>query len=421
MPKLPGVAACGAGSSNTLLLRRLTASIKLLPCYQALCACDQGQAITLPIPPGAYTYAGTNGAVRCNNAAFKLAFPASPAIVGAGDTLSVCALAPALRLARWGHLERAGRVGLGGDGLFLHARAPAGWLYSFALHRPAQSRFAPVSRPGLPQHHRKCRRRGPARNHPDSVRCGRPAAAAGAAGWRRLEWAGRVGLRSGGVFFTPTPALVGTQTLGYTGPQPSNPVQCPASGTIQVEVLAVPNVQIDPVKPINFCLTAPPHGVVLTATPVGGVFSGPGVVANRFNPATVGPGRYPITYTWSYPEFGLSCPITTTRTVEVILVPVPTPIDTLLCASGTVQLRSHPAGGVWTGPGVSAGGLLTVPTAPGTIEVLYTLPDGCAPQVYRLTVPAENSTIARWSAPLCAANYLAPYYVRFEATGSRAA
>jgi hypothetical protein len=62
-----------------------------------------------------------------------------------------------------------------------------------------------------------------------------------------------------------------------------------------------------------------------------------------------------------------------------------------------------------------------VSTTAGTFEVLYTLPDGCAPQVYRVQVPAQNSTIARWSAPLCATNHLAPYLVRFEATGSRAA
>ena len=638
-----------------------------LTLYQAVCACDQGQAITLPIPPGAYTYSGTNGAVRCNNAAFKLAFPAGTA-AGVGDTLSICALAAPLPLGgspaggTWVGPGVSGSVAAGfvftpstlllGTQVLAYTSpavvagcagastrritvlpqrqaslaaptlqfclvpglapapvpltgTPAGGVYSgkgvvntaagpvfdpalagAGIHTlwyvvnggrcPAQAPLVMLverrPKPEVGPLQQVCANDPPlslvgnigggvwagvgvsnsggigyftpspalvggpylltytlppglvcnatsdtllvtvlppgvkATVPPDTAFClsGRPyrlrgglpaggtwsgpgvsgsvatgffftpapqrvgvnpllytgppsassaqcpgrayrnitvntggaaqlettpivCAVAGPQPLRALPTGGTwngpgvSGAVATGFFFTPTPALAGTQTLGYTAPPPANPLQCPAAGTIQVEVLAVPAVQIDPVGPINFCLTAPPHGVVLTATPVGGVFSGPGVVANRFNPAAVGPGRYVITYTWSYPEFGLSCPITATRTVEVNLVPVPTPIDTLLCTSGTVQLRSRPAGGLWTGPGITASGLLTVPTTAGTFEVLYTLPDGCAPQVYRVQVPAQNSTIARWSAPLCATNHLAPYYVRFEATGSRAA
>jgi hypothetical protein len=213
------------------------------------------------------------------------------------------------------------------------------------------------------------------------------------------------------------------QTLGYLGAPPVDPAQCPIAGSLQIQVLAVPTVTFDPVSPINFCLTAPPHGTVLTASPAGGTFSGPGVVANRFDPATVGPGRYVLSYTWNYPN--VNCPITATQTVEVLLVPPPRlPADTVLCTGSRVpfQLRATPAGGTWAGPGVTAGGMFTPPATPGTSVLTYTTPGGCGSATYRLTVPAQPTSAAvRWLAPACPANSSAPRHLRFEATGVSAA
>jgi hypothetical protein len=226
-----------------------------------------------------------------------------------------------------------------------------------------------------------------------------------------------------GFIFTPSPTLVGIQTLGYVGAPPASPAQCPVSGSLQIQVLAVPAVVFDPVGVIDFCLTAPPHGTVLTASPAGGVFSGPGVVANRFNPSTVGPGRYVLAYTWNYP--GVNCPIVATQTVDVVLVAAPRlPADTVLCAGSRVpfQLRATPAGGTWSGPGVSASGLFTPPATPGIIVLTYTTVGGCGSATYRLTVPAQpTSAIVRWQVPACPANDRAPRYLRFEATGPSAA
>ena len=96
--------------------------------------------------------------------------------------------------------------------------------------------------------------------------------------------------------------------------------------------------------PINFCVTAPPHGVVLTAAPAGGVFSGPGVVGNRFNPADAGPGRYTLSYTWNFP--GIDCPVVASQTVEVDPSARRLPADTVLCpgtapVSAAGQPRRH--------------------------------------------------------------------------------
>jgi len=63
--------------------------------------------------------------------------------------------------------------------------------------------------------------------------------------------------------------------------------------------------------------------VNLTATPTGGVFSGPGVVGNQFCATTSGPGTHTITYTVTVN----GCTFTTTTTVTVNPTPVLAPIQ----------------------------------------------------------------------------------------------
>ncbi|MDB5271075.1 MAG: hypothetical protein JWP58_4115 [Hymenobacter sp.] len=235
--------------------------------------------------------------------------------------------------------------------------------------------------------------------------------------WTGPGVSGSVG---GGFFFTPTAALAGVQTLAYAGPAPANATDCPLAATLRLRVLALPPLFFAPVGEVSFCLTAPPHGIVLAATPAGGTFSGPGVVGNRFNPSDAGPGRHTLTYTWDFPE--VRCPITITQTVPVSLVPaVHLPPDTVLCLNAApLALRASPAGGTWTGPGVTAAGLFTPPAAPGITTLYYELPGTCDPAPYRVTVPAQLSAQARWTVPACPDNARAPRLLRFEATGGAA-
>ena len=224
-----------------------------------------------------------------------------------------------------------------------------------------------------------------------------------------------------GYFFTPSPALAGVQRLAYAGPTPTNTIDCPTAGTLKIRVLPLPNVLLLPLATINFCLTAPPHGVVLTAAPPGGVFGGPGVVGNRFNPADVGPGRYTLSYTWNFPN--INCPVVSTQTVVVALVPPGhLPPDTVLCGStAPFQLRATPTGGTWSGPGVTAAGLFTPTAMPGTTTLFYELPGACATLPYHVTVPTQAGLITSWTAPGCGSNAFAPRLLRFAATGPGAA
>jgi hypothetical protein len=226
------------------------------------------------------------------------------------------------------------------------------------------------------------------------------------------------GNATAGYVFTPSAALIGQQTLAYTSPQSSDPSQCPGADTLQVTVVAPPLVRIDSLPSQSFCAGVPPHGEVLTAQPAGGIFGGPGVVGNRFNPALAGPGRHVLTYTIRF----MTCTLVATTVAEVTqLAPIRLPADTVLCLDQTpFRLRAAPAGGTWSGPHVTAAGLFTPPAAPGTSVLTYTLPGGCGTAPYHVTVPVEPTFNARWSAPDCAGNNLAPRLVRFEASGPAA-
>ena len=221
-----------------------------------------------------------------------------------------------------------------------------------------------------------------------------------------------------GYNFTPSTALIGQQTLSYTSPPSTNPNRCPGTGTLRMEVAAPPLVSIDSLPSQSFCAGVPPHGEVLTAQPAGGIFGGPGVVGNRFNPALAGPGRHVITYTIRF----MTCTIVATTVAEVTqLTPIRLPADTVLCLDQTpFRLRAAPVGGTWSGPHVTAAGIFTPPASPGTSVLTYTLPGGCGTAPYRVTVPAQPTFVARWSAPDCAGTNLAPRLVRFEAAGPAA-
>jgi hypothetical protein len=227
---------------------------------------------------------------------------------------------------------------------------------------------------------------------------------------------GVTGSAATGFVFTPTAALAGVQVLAYTGPTPTG-AGCGFTGRLRVQVLPLPFVYLTPLSPISYCLAAPPHGVVLTAVPPGGTFSGPGVVGNRFNPTDAGPGHHVISYTWDFP--GVRCPIVVTQSVDVAVVSaVRLPADTVLCAGqAPFQLRASPPGGTWTGPGVTPAGLFTPPAQPGTTELHYSPAVGCASAPYHVTVPATTNIAAAWVPVECSANLVAPRRLRFTAVG----
>ena len=209
----------------------------------------------------------------------------------------------------------------------------------------------------------------------------------------------------GGYRFVPAAVGPGQYALRYT---------VAATGTCQ-STRAVRYVVAPAVVPLLAPL--PPQcvlgaSVALAATPAGGTFAGPGVSGGRFDPATAGVGTHTLSYTLAD---SLGCG-TTSQAVVVSRLPALVPgRDTTLCADlrQPFQLRGYaPAGGVWSGPGVTAGGLFTPPNTNnrgGVFTLTYTVTQGpCQATVARRVVLAPTSAQnVALNLPVCAT---APQY-----------
>ena len=143
----------------------------------------------------------------------------------------------------------------------------------------------------------------------------------------------------------------------------------------------------------DLCTTQP--AVALTATPAGGSFSGPGVSNGRFDPAAAGAGVHTLTYTV---VDSLGCGVATRQVLVVRPPAVRAGRDTTLCADlqrPFQLLGASPAGGTWSGTGVTAGGFFSPPNTNnrgGVFALTYTVRDGpCQATAVRTVVLAPVS------------------------------
>ncbi|MEO8067820.1 MAG: HYR domain-containing protein, partial [Flavobacteriales bacterium] len=119
---------------------------------------------------------------------------------------------------------------------------------------------------------------------------------------------------------------------------------CASAWTVQAEIVAAPNVSTGTYGPL--CSNG--AAIALTGTPAGGTWSGTGVSGNSFNPAS---GTQTITYTMT--SGGCTNSASTTVTVNPAPV-VSTGTYGPLCSNGAaIALTGTPAGGTWSGTGVS--------------------------------------------------------------------
>ncbi len=150
--------------------------------------------------------------------------------------------------------------------------------------------------------------------------------------------------------------------------------------SVTITVNPLPVVSISGLS-TNHCLNDAP--VALTGTPGGGVFSGPGVTGNTFDPVLAGVGG-PYTVTYNYTDPVTGCSNYSTQQVTVIALPVVsfTGLASQYCLNAsTVILAGSPSGGIFSGPGIT--GNTFNPAAAGiggpyNITYSYTDPDsGC--------------------------------------------
>jgi len=214
------------------------------------------------------------------------------------------------------------------------------------------------------------------------------------------------GLSAGSYFLTYAAPVTGTCVSRTT-------VRYVVTGTAPVALTTMPTL-----------CTSSTVSLPLTASVDGGTWSGPGVTGSTFSPSRAGAGIHTLTYSFSDT---VSC---TVSTMTVSVQPPPTittsPVITV-CADQLQAFQlpaASPAGGSWSGTGVSATGLFTPPNTTGkganlTLTYRYTTPDGCegtgTQQVVLAPVSAANVVL---NVPTCsvAPQYagLAPFTLQFE-------
>ncbi|MDW8159386.1 MAG: fibronectin type III domain-containing protein [Bacteroidia bacterium] len=174
-----------------------------------------------------------------------------------------------------------------------------------------------------------------------------------------------------GSTFNPALAGAGTHTIEYRGSKDG----CAYTTSVNVTVVAPVPAAIGGLAP-QYCTNSSP--VTLSGVPLGGSFSGPGVVGSTFNPAIAGVGTHTITYS----NLNAACPYTTAATVRVNQPPVASIVglsNQYCSTSSAVSLIGQPAGGSFSGPGVSGNTFNPAAAGVGTITITYSgTSNGCS-------------------------------------------
>ncbi len=169
----------------------------------------------------------------------------------------------------------------------------------------------------------------------------------------------------------PAALGAGTYSATYTF---TNTEGCTDSAQINVTILPVPDISIDPAGP--FCEDA---GIqALNATPAGGIWGGVADANGEIDPQTLGAGTYSVTYSFTNTE---GC--TDSAQINVTILPVPDVSinpDGPFCEDAGIQsLNASPVGGSWGGAANSVGEINPAILGPGQHEVTYsfTNTEGC--------------------------------------------
>lgn len=179
------------------------------------------------------------------------------------------------------------------------------------------------------------------------------------------------GVSSG--IFSPATAGIGTHPITYTY---TNLNGCTQSATKTIQVYSLPVITFDPIP--DACIDHPAF-LLTTASPAGGIYSGPGVSAGTFDPSAAGAGIHTITYNFTD---GSNCTNSATQTITVNSLPVVTlqPFSAVCISTPPFILTGGaPAGGSYTGAGISAGVFDPAAAGTGTHTIIYTFTDvdGC--------------------------------------------
>lgn len=121
-------------------------------------------------------------------------------------------------------------------------------------------------------------------------------------------------------------------------------------------------------------LTCGNEMVTLVGTPSGGAFTGPGVSGTTFDAAAAGAGNHTITYTFT-DQYNCEASEDQTTIVSLEIVAF-TGLSDTLCVDSTAILSGSPAGGTFSGPGVTGSSFVGINAGTGSHQVTYSYTDG---------------------------------------------
>jgi hypothetical protein len=169
-----------------------------------------------------------------------------------------------------------------------------------------------------------------------------------------------------GSTFDPSVSGTGTFTIKYSY---SDNNGCSNTATKDITVTQTVPVSITSHNPV--CVND--GSFTLSGSPSGGTFSGNGVSGNTFTPSDAGAGNQTITYTYNNSTASTVITVNALPTVSI------SSYSTVCVKSSSISLSGTPAGGTFSGDGISAG--IFNPSDAGvgthTITYTYTNSSGC--------------------------------------------
>lgn len=177
-----------------------------------------------------------------------------------------------------------------------------------------------------------------------------------------------------GNIFNPATAGTGTHTITYTYTDVNG---CTNTANSNITVNPSPVVTMQPLPQV--CINALPFPLT-GGSPSGGTYSGPGVNAGVFDPSQTGAGLHTITYTYTNSD---GCTGTTSTNIQVNPLPMVTLNDypdVCITTPPFTLSGGSPAGGSYTGNGVSAGSFNPATAGSGSHNITYSYTDitGCS-------------------------------------------
>ncbi len=175
-----------------------------------------------------------------------------------------------------------------------------------------------------------------------------------------------------GSMFTPSVAGAGTIRVYYSYTDENG---CSSADSTEIVVNEIP--RLDPGTYGPLCVSASP--VFLQGTPAGGTWSGTGVSGSTFDPSVAGVGTHAVNYSVTITG---GCVTDTTIDIRVNPLPVLTlgSYGPTCVTASPLSLSGLPAGGTWSGSGVSGSTFTPSVAGAGTIRVYYSYTDenGCS-------------------------------------------